>query len=181
MKEFITSVSDEGNIRMIENELKLQELIRCKDCKWHSEKGFCKHPNGGAGNVRPVDWFCADGERKEGEVKMSIEEASVNINSRNLIIAIKSAIVCTNTKDTYSAGFRNGLRYVISLLTDEEPKYEKPKCGALQKEQEPVKPRLAASKSCYDHCGVCNRLLPVYRGQRSNFCPGCGKPVKWDE
>ena len=52
---------------------------------------------------------------------------------------------------------------------------------ALLKEQEPVKPRLAASKSCYDHCGVCNRLLPVYRGQRSNFCPGCGKPVKWDE
>ena len=42
------------------------ELVRCKDCKWYREKGFCKHPNGGAGNVRPADWFCADGERKEG-------------------------------------------------------------------------------------------------------------------
>lgn len=40
------------------------ELVRCKDCKWHSEKGFCKHPNGGAGNIRPADWFCADGERR---------------------------------------------------------------------------------------------------------------------
>ena len=44
----------------------VQELIRCKDCKWYSEKGFCKHPNGGAGNVRPADWFCADGIRREG-------------------------------------------------------------------------------------------------------------------
>ena len=41
------------------------ELVRCKDCKWFSEKGFCKHPNGGAGNIRPSDWFCADGEWKE--------------------------------------------------------------------------------------------------------------------
>lgn len=44
----------------------LVEIVRCKDCKWHSENGFCKHPNGGAGNIRPVDWFCADGERQEG-------------------------------------------------------------------------------------------------------------------
>lgn len=42
------------------------EIVRCKDCKWYSEKGFCKHPNGGAGNIRPADWFCADGKRKEG-------------------------------------------------------------------------------------------------------------------
>ena len=44
----------------------LTVVVRCKDCKWHSEKGFCKHPSGGAGNVRPTDWFCADGKRKEG-------------------------------------------------------------------------------------------------------------------
>lgn len=44
---------------------KMPEVIaRCKGCKWYSEKGFCKHPNGGAGNVRPADWFCADVERK---------------------------------------------------------------------------------------------------------------------
>ena len=39
-------------------------LVRGKDCKWYSEKGFCKHPNGGAGNVRPDNWFCADGEKR---------------------------------------------------------------------------------------------------------------------
>jgi len=40
------------------------ETVRCKDCKWYSEKGFCKHPNGGAGNIRPADWFCADGVKR---------------------------------------------------------------------------------------------------------------------
>lgn len=55
---------------------------------------------------------------------MTIEEASVNISNPDPIVAIKAAIVCTNTKDTYSAGFRNGLRYAVAILTDEEPKYE---------------------------------------------------------
>ena len=43
------------------------EVVRCKDCKWFSEKGFCKHPDGGAGNIRPENWFCADGEEREAE------------------------------------------------------------------------------------------------------------------
>ena len=43
------------------------EIVRCKYCKWFSEKGFCKHPDGGAGNIRPADWFCADGKRREVE------------------------------------------------------------------------------------------------------------------
>lgn len=43
------------------------EIIRCKNCKWFSEKGFCKHPDGGAGNIRTADWFCADGKRREVE------------------------------------------------------------------------------------------------------------------
>ena len=40
----------------------VQELIRCKDCKHHSEAGFC-----GYNDIYPWpedDWFCADGERK---------------------------------------------------------------------------------------------------------------------
>ena len=45
----------------------LPEIVRCKNCKWFSEKGFCKHPDGGAGNIRPADWFCGDGKRREVE------------------------------------------------------------------------------------------------------------------
>ena len=60
------------------------------------------------------------------EVKrMNIEEASVNINNQNPVVALKAAIVCTNTQDEYSAGFRNGIRFAIAILTGEEQKYEK--------------------------------------------------------
>lgn len=54
----------------------------------------------------------------------NIEEASININNQNPVIALKAAIVCTNRQDEYSAGFRNGLRYAISILTGDKPKYE---------------------------------------------------------
>lgn len=51
------------------------EIVRCKDCR-HGEMDtehfirpsiVCKNPANGVGHVshRP-DWFCADGERKEG-------------------------------------------------------------------------------------------------------------------
>lgn len=43
------------------------EIVHCKNCKWFSEKGFCKHPDGGAGNIRPTGWFCGDGKRREVE------------------------------------------------------------------------------------------------------------------
>ena len=71
MKEYIVPVSDKGNMNMIENELHLQQLIRCKDCEYgiiheneveckaHDEIGYDPEP------WHPIDWFCADGERKE--------------------------------------------------------------------------------------------------------------------
>lgn len=46
--------------------LKEQEaVVRCKDCKWNSgtaEKPFCMMRS----VPSPADWFCADGERKNG-------------------------------------------------------------------------------------------------------------------
>ena len=55
---------------------------------------------------------------------MDIKEASANISNQDHVIALKAAIVCTNTQDKYSAGLRNGIRYAISILTGDEPKYE---------------------------------------------------------
>ena len=46
------------------------ELIRCKDCKWwhesemHKGYGDCGQANGIT--LKSSNWFCADGERKEG-------------------------------------------------------------------------------------------------------------------
>lgn len=40
----------------------IEELVRCKDCKWH-EKNGCEYLN--LWMMHMDDWFCADGERKE--------------------------------------------------------------------------------------------------------------------
>ena len=49
------------------------EIVLCENCRWWHEsklnqfKGFgeCGHANGIA--LKPNDWFCADGERKEND------------------------------------------------------------------------------------------------------------------
>ena len=43
-------------------------IVRCKDCKHRDpEDGRCDSGHGIRWNLpRPDDWFCADGERKEG-------------------------------------------------------------------------------------------------------------------
>ena len=43
---------------------KMQELIRCKDCK-HGEPGACGDGVDCDGVWHDAYWFCADGERKE--------------------------------------------------------------------------------------------------------------------
>lgn len=65
MKEFVVPVSDEGNIAFIRNGLKLPELVRCKDCKhYDSETQSCLD---GLDGIFQPDWYCADGERKDGD------------------------------------------------------------------------------------------------------------------
>ena len=39
------------------------EVVRCKDCKWHRIEHICTlHEI----EIIYLDWFCADGERKDG-------------------------------------------------------------------------------------------------------------------
>ena len=39
----------------------LEEVVRCKDCVWCDEHGYCdRHEM----FVENMDWYCADGERK---------------------------------------------------------------------------------------------------------------------
>ena len=45
------------------NLLKEQEVVRCKDC---AQNGQCSIQFKFADADNPDDWFCADGERKEG-------------------------------------------------------------------------------------------------------------------
>lgn len=42
--------------------MKYPELVRCKDCKYSEKKEkWCNRLE----MNRPIDWFCADGERQE--------------------------------------------------------------------------------------------------------------------
>ena len=68
MKEFIVPIADEGNASFVSNDLKLQELVRCKDCI------FNDNPEERASETywMPCDeyktdgnWFCGWGKRKE--------------------------------------------------------------------------------------------------------------------
>lgn len=54
------------------HELPKTEIVRCKDCKHgypltDSAYYACTKPFAEPNNRKPFDWFCADGERKEGE------------------------------------------------------------------------------------------------------------------
>lgn len=55
---------------------------------------------------------------------MAFASAQPEINRINLIHAITSGIIATNSNDVYSCGMRNGMRWCKSLLSDKEPKYE---------------------------------------------------------
>jgi hypothetical protein len=62
IKEYIVKITDDvipdAFARFEEEYSPEQELIRCKECKRHLECDYWIE-NGD-------DWFCADGERKEG-------------------------------------------------------------------------------------------------------------------
>lgn len=60
MKECIVVVG-EGSI--FTGSRFVQELIRCKDCKWRGNPLSCKLES--EGMYPDPDWFCADGEKTE--------------------------------------------------------------------------------------------------------------------
>lgn len=41
----------------------MEDVVRCRDCKFHAH---CRE-SGAFKVIPPDDWFCADGERKDGE------------------------------------------------------------------------------------------------------------------
>lgn len=53
------------------------------------------------------------------------ETENIEEFKKNLLRTMNAGIVATNTKDVYSCGMRNGMRWCRSLLEDEPPKFEK--------------------------------------------------------
>lgn len=65
MSEYI--VREEGYPGAIKQEI-VQELVRCKDCRWHEREqpGMVYCPNT-VGNWVEDDWYCKGGERRDDE------------------------------------------------------------------------------------------------------------------
>ena len=69
MREVIMRLTP-GEFENAENAEILQELVRCKDCRYWGLTNFIIEPTGWCGRQekpRKPDWFCADGERKGEE------------------------------------------------------------------------------------------------------------------
>lgn len=68
MKEYIIKIDEENENDGSQRVLETSELVRCKDCKYRTREGHCYVD---APPVRGLyvsaDWFCAYGERYEGE------------------------------------------------------------------------------------------------------------------
>ena len=52
---------------------------------------------------------------------------------------------------------------------------------AMLREQEPVEPKKAdAWPRMITICGACGSQIPTPGGWRYNYCPTCGKEIKWN-
>ena len=76
-----------------------------------------------------------------------------------------------NDDDYYDIGYNSGLEEGRRIAID------------LLKEQEAVEPKTTITYNGfhYDYCGNCDRLLPVAQDfEKANYCPSCGRMVKWE-
>ena len=68
---FIDETKDSQAYQLALGALRQPQIVRCKDCKWNSGYGrgmyvcFCTCCK--TGTPHKDDWFCADGEPKEGD------------------------------------------------------------------------------------------------------------------
>lgn len=59
--------ADANRCQFYKDKERLVEVVRCKDCKWMVEEGYCVTNVKGAGYKKPKpDDFCSYGERKDG-------------------------------------------------------------------------------------------------------------------
>ena len=64
-KEYIVELREEEADELM-NEHWVGELVRCKDCKhWEQQTGHCPYNS----IFTHSEWFCADGEKDDGQMK----------------------------------------------------------------------------------------------------------------
>lgn len=64
---------------------------------------------------------------------LKLPPADVQLDTKELVAKIKKGISATNADDVYSCGMRDGMRWCMSLVDDEEPLFEN--CTSAQPEE----------------------------------------------
>lgn len=141
----------------------------------------------GANSSEHQAWYKAEDVYK---VLEDMPPADVQLDTKELVAKIKKGISATNADDVYSCGMRDGMRWCMSLVDDEEPLFEN--CPSAQPERDiPVKPiettdkawgipkRQAVCPKCDYYLGHV-AFLGDYKGKRITYCETCGQAIDWE-
>lgn len=106
-----------------------------------------------------------EGIRKKCKaIRKRLKELPV-LNIKAIIDKAEEGIKATDSADNYSAGFRNGIRYCLALITGKDPEYETLK-GLKPVEDFP-----------YEVCPKCGRVVSA----RPKYCGECGSLLDWSD
>lgn len=118
------------------------------------------------------------------EVLRSLPSAQLESDKKQLSRLIRAGIIATDTKDVYSCGMRNGMRWCRSLLDDKEPKFEDASQYAQPERKNgnwiPAFNGNFTGGAYWFSCSKCKRIVPEVRNGGWNFRPNCGADMRED-
>ena len=121
-----------------------------------------------------------DALKKAVERLKELPSAEPEINKQKLIRTMNAGIVATNTKDVYSCGMRNGIRWCRALLKDDPPKFEDASQYAESKPKTGKWIPYSKVYECRYECSSCGYHLIGIHESEANFCPNCGADMRGD-
>lgn len=133
--------------------------------------------------LRIIDRKTVRGKLQVAREVLKLPPADVQLDTKELVAKIKKGISATNADDVYSCGMRDGMRWCMSLVDDEEPLFEN--CPSAQPEPKtghwiPYDQRFPWSNEY--KCSECGNYLNFsgVNGGRgdANFCPSCGADMR---
>ena len=106
-----------------------------------------------------------------------VPSAEPEIYKQNLIRMMNEGIIATNTKDVYSCGMRNGIRWCRALLEDDTPKFEN---ASQYAEPERKKGKwIDYTEDGYVECPYCHSATNCDGNKDElHYCYSCGAELR---